>query len=241
MARTAVGYFRDWAAADAAYEALLECGFSPDDISVVGRGKESGGEPAAAPHDAHVTAGQGAVVGGLTGLLIGAAALLVPGIGPILGVGPVVAALTGLVTGGIVGALLDAGLGEEAARYYDTRLREGGVLLAVRADEARYGAAQAILLEHGGDVHGEGSTGRADVAQSAGASPGAPGLPDPRPRVGDDPGLVGTPVATPSGATDTVDRSAADLDPRRGTTPTDDVRQPREPAAPRRSHGPPII
>src|SRR5712692_1929617 len=123
MARTAVGYFRDRAAADAAYDALLECGFAPDDISVVGHGE---------------------------------------------GVG--------------------AGLGEEAARYYDTRLREGGVLLAVRADDARYGAAQAILLEHGGDVHGEGSSGPADVPQSAGASRGAPGFPDPRPRVGDDAG-----------------------------------------------------
>jgi hypothetical protein len=240
MARTAVGYFRDRAAADAAYDALLQRGFARDDLSAVGRGSEGGGL-ADAPHDAHVTAGQGAAVGGLTGLLIGAAALMVPGLGPIIGVGPVIAALTGLVTGGIVGALIDAGLGEEAARYYDTRLREGGVLLAVRADDDRYGAAQAILQEHGADVHGEGSTGRGDVAQSAGASPGAPGFPDPRPRVGDDPGLIGTPVATPSGATATLDRPGADLDPRRGTTPTDDAPRPREPAAPRRSHGPPII
>src|SRR5712692_7215369 len=49
MARTAVGYFRDRAAADAAYDALLECGFAPNDISVVGHGAGVGAGLADAP------------------------------------------------------------------------------------------------------------------------------------------------------------------------------------------------
>ncbi|HEY7065000.1 MAG TPA: general stress protein, partial [Chloroflexota bacterium] len=85
MTRTAVGYFRDRSAADAAYDDLVKNGFSRDEISIMGRGRE-GGQGLADDHD-HPGVGEGAAAGGITGLLIGAAAMLIPGIGPVVAVG----------------------------------------------------------------------------------------------------------------------------------------------------------
>ena len=163
MARTAVGYFRDRAAADAVLDALVSRSFSREDISVLGRGRQ-GHEGYYDEHD-HITAAEGAATGGIVGLLLGAAAMLIPGIGPIVAVGPISAALAGAVTGGvtgavvggITGALVDAGVDEDTARYYDERFRAGGILVTVRTDDARYDDARAILAQQGADVHGQGT------------------------------------------------------------------------------------
>jgi hypothetical protein len=161
MARTAVGYFRDRHAADAAFDDLMSRHFSRDDVSIMGRGREG----ATGLADDHVGAGEGAAVGGITGLLIGAAAMLIPGIGPIVAVGPLAAGLAGAVTGGVtgavvggvVGALEDAGLPREEAQYYDERFRSGGILMTVRADsDAEYRDARMTMERHGADVRGTG-------------------------------------------------------------------------------------
>jgi uncharacterized protein (TIGR02271 family) len=156
LERTAVGYFRDRASADRAYEDLVGHGFDRDDISILGRGREGGKGLA---DDDHVSAGEGAAVGGIAGLLIGAAAMLIPGIGPIVAIGPITAALTGAITGGvtgavvggIAGALIDAGVPEEDARYYDERFRQGGYLVTVHAD-GRERDARDVMARLGADM-----------------------------------------------------------------------------------------
>jgi uncharacterized protein (TIGR02271 family) len=160
MARTAVGYFRDRAAADRAYDMLVQRGFDRDDISVVGRGAEGTTDRADAGHD--VSAGEGAATGGIAGLLLGAAAMLIPGIGPIVAVGPLAAALAGALTGGVTGAvvggitagLVHGGVPEDEARYYDERFQQGGYLVTVRTDDGRYDDARRILEASGADMHG---------------------------------------------------------------------------------------
>jgi len=92
VARTTVGYFHNRGSADAAYDDLVKNGFSRDAISIMGRGRE-GGQGLA--DDDHVGAGEGAALGGIAGLLLGAAAMLIPGIGPIVAVGPLAAGLAG--------------------------------------------------------------------------------------------------------------------------------------------------
>jgi uncharacterized protein (TIGR02271 family) len=164
MARTAVAHFRNRRDADAAFENLVDRGFSRDDISIMGRGVE--GKPGLADDGErdHVSAGEGAAAGGIVGLLLGAAAMLIPGIGPIVAVGPITAALAGAVTGGvtgtvvggIAGALIHSGVPEHEARYYEDRVREGGVLVSVRTDDAQYDDAVTILERHGGDVRAAG-------------------------------------------------------------------------------------
>jgi len=174
MARTVVGYFHDRPAADTAFNELVREGYSRDDISIVGRGKEGGaGLADHGDHGDHVTAGEGAAVGGITGLLLGVAAMLIPGIGPIVAVGPLSAALAGALTGGvtgaavggITGALTGAGVDEEDASYYNDRVQQGGVLMTVHTDDARYDHARAVLQRNGGDIRG--------ASRNAGTAPTA--------------------------------------------------------------------
>jgi len=203
---TAVGYFNNRTSATAAYEELLQRGVARDDISVVSRGEESGSGKAPGDHD--VKPGEGAAIGGIAGLLLGAAAMLIPGIGPIVAIGPLAATLTGALTGGVTGAavggvtaaLVHSGVDEESARYYDERFQQGGVLLTVHSDKLAHDEARVILQRHGADVRADGS-GETRGPQTVGASPGGQGVAEPRPHVGDDPGLIDTPASTRSGMT----------------------------------------
>jgi uncharacterized protein (TIGR02271 family) len=179
MDRTGVGYFRDRSAADRAYDLLLQRGFTKNDISIVGRGTD-GKTEVAADEGHHVTAGEGVATGGIFGLLLGAAAMLIPGIGPIVAVGPLAAGLagavtggvTGAVTGGIVGALEHAGVPEDEARHYEERFKEGGYLVTVHTDERRYGDARAVLEQSGAETRGENvqAVGRETMATTAPAT-----------------------------------------------------------------------
>ncbi|HLH24448.1 MAG TPA: hypothetical protein VK066_18150 [Chloroflexota bacterium] len=172
MDRTAVGYFRDRGAADRAYDALRAAGYDKDDISIMGRGMEGRAGLADTDRD-NVSAGQGAVTGGIFGLLLGAAAMLIPGIGPVVAVGPLAAGLAGVVTGGvtgavvggITGALVKAGVPEEEARWANERFAAGGYLVTVRTDEHGYGKARGVLEAAGGETSGENvqAVGRATV------------------------------------------------------------------------------
>jgi hypothetical protein len=161
MDRTAVGYFHDRGMADRAYDALRAAGYDKDDISIMGRGVE--GRSGLADDRGDVSAGEGAAAGGIFGLLLGAAAMLIPGIGPIVAVGPLAAGLAGAVTGGVTGAgvggipggRVHPGVPEEEARGANERFTSGGYLVTVRTDEGSYGKARTILSTAGGETSGE--------------------------------------------------------------------------------------
>jgi uncharacterized protein (TIGR02271 family) len=176
VAHTAIGHFREREAADAAFAELLGRGFSRDEIGIIDRGDD--GRTAPATEREHATASGGAALGGITGLLVGVAAMLVPGIGPLVAVGPIAAGLAGAVTGGVTGAvvgglggaLAHAGVPEEHARYYEERLREGGVLVTVHTtDETAYRQALQVLSRHGADVQATAGTVSATAATAAAA------------------------------------------------------------------------
>src|SRR5947207_11774476 len=98
-------------------------------------------------------AGVGAVVGGLGGLLLGLGALAIPGIGPIIAAGPLVAALggaaAGAAVGGLIGALTKMGVPEEEAHIYAEGVRRGGTLVTVTADDANTDTIVSVLNGHG--------------------------------------------------------------------------------------------
>src|SRR4051794_14906500 len=144
----------------------MKNGFSRDAISIMGRGRE-GGTGLADDDHAGAGVGEGAAVGGITGLLLGAAAMLIPGIGPIVAVGPLAAGLAGAVTGGVTGAVVggivggleEAGVPHEDAQYYDERFQKGGYLLTVRADDMEYDKTRMIMERHDGDVRAGNASG----------------------------------------------------------------------------------
>ena len=95
----------------------------------------------------------GGVVGGAAGLAASLMGLAIPGIGPIIAAGPIVATLSGAgvgaVAGGLIGGLTDMGVSKSDAEYYAESVRRGGALVTVRADDTRADRAAEIMREHG--------------------------------------------------------------------------------------------
>jgi len=88
-----------------------------------------------APEGATTGAVTGGVAGGVAGFLAGIGALAIPGVGPLIAAGPIMAALSGVAagatTGGLIGGLIGLGIPELEAKVYDEKLRKGNYLLAV--------------------------------------------------------------------------------------------------------------
>ena len=108
-----------------------------------------------APEGASAGAGTGAIIGGTLGWLAGIGALAIPGIGPLIAAGPIVAALAGAgaagALGGVTGALIGYGVPEYEAKRYEGRVRKGGILLSVHADNHEWAKrAKEIMAEAGG-------------------------------------------------------------------------------------------
>jgi hypothetical protein len=125
----------------------------------------------------------GTVVGGAAGLLAGLGLIAIPGVGPVVAAGWLVATLTGAgigaAAGGLAGGLTGAGVSEKDAHAYGEGVRRGGTLVTVRADEARGPTVMDILEQHGSvDLDQKASAWRAEgwmppVATDATATPGA--------------------------------------------------------------------
>lgn len=147
MTKTIVALYDDIVVARQVVEDLVNADFERSSISLItndanNRFSHYLDEDFAPREDAVVAsegAGFGAVVGGLTGILVGLAALTIPGIGLAIAAGPIVAGLTGVVagavTGGIVGALVKSGVPEDEAPYYAEGIRRGGTLISIEASD----------------------------------------------------------------------------------------------------------
>src|SRR6202042_3448484 len=169
--KTAVfGIFTTVASADNATDSLVKSGFSASDISALlpenlGT-KQIGTEKATkAPEGATAGAGTGAVLGGALGLLAGIGALAIPGVGPLIAAGPIMAGLAGLgvggAVGGLVGALMGMGIPEYEAKRYEGHVKGGGTLLSVHCDTVdEISRAKNILM----------GTAAADIASTSEAS-----------------------------------------------------------------------
>src|SRR6202795_1697204 len=142
--KTAVfGIYSIMASADTATDELVRAGFAASDVSALlpeNLGPRSIGTEKAtkAPEGATAGAGSGAVVGGVLGVLAGIGALAIPGLGPFIAAGPIMAGLAGLGVGGAVGgftgALIGMGIPEYEAKRYEGHLKKGGILLSVHCD-----------------------------------------------------------------------------------------------------------
>jgi hypothetical protein len=129
--------------AEHAVNVLIDEAFSAQDVSVLMPDQSSTREFAhrkdtKAPEGATAGATAGGVVGGTLGVLAGLGALAIPGLGPLLAAGPIVAGLAGLgaggAVGGLIGALVGMGVPEYEARRYEGRVKDGGVLLSVHCE-----------------------------------------------------------------------------------------------------------
>src|SRR5205823_3885414 len=163
------GIYPTYGALDGAVESLRASGFRNTDISVlfpenVGT-KDFGHEKnTKAPEGAATGGTTGAILGGALGWLAGIGALAIPGIGPFIAAGPIVAALAGVgagsVVGGITGALIGIGIPEYEAKRYEGRVTKGGILLSVHSDSSDWTKRAKEVLERTGaqDISSAGET-----------------------------------------------------------------------------------
>ena len=160
-----------------AVDQLRAQGFRNTDISVLlpeNVGTKDIGHVGAskAPEGATTGAASGAVIGGALGWLVGLGALAIPGVGPFLAAGPLVAALAGIgaggAVGGMVGALIGFGIPEYEAKRYEGRVRKGGILISVHCDNSDWADKAEKILKNAGaeDVSHTGEA-RADYAKTA--------------------------------------------------------------------------
>lgn len=124
---------------------LRTSGFSADDISVLCPNNDSTRDFAVdnstkSPEGTAIGASTGAVVGGTLGWLAGIGMLAIPGLGPFIAAGPIMAALSGAAAGGtlggVSGALIGMGIPEYEAQRYEGKIKSGQILLSVHCDNS---------------------------------------------------------------------------------------------------------
>ena len=150
---------RDEAQACRIVENLQNAGFSNNDISVLLPDKTGTRDFAhekgtKAPEGAVTGAGTGAVLGGVLGWLVGIGSLAIPGLGPFIAAGPIMAALSGAAiggtAGGVVGALVGMGIPEYEAKRYEARIREGRILISVHTKDSDQSKRVKDIFERAG-------------------------------------------------------------------------------------------
>lgn len=154
MTRKLVGVYQDEQQAVDAVEELKRNGYSADDISIFTRDRKSLSDMSEetgtmAPEGVAAGAATGGIAGGALGLLAGLGALAVPGIGPVLAAGPIAAAISGAAAGagalGLVGGLVGLGFPESEAEEYEAEVKNGRILVIVKANEGEEALISAIL------------------------------------------------------------------------------------------------
>ena len=140
-------------------DSLTQSGFSTNDISVLFPDKETTHEfshekNTKAPEGAVTGAATGGVLGGSLGLLAGIGALAIPGVGPLIAAGPLLAAVSGAAAGatvgGIAGGLIGLGMPEIEAKRYENRIAEGNILISVIAETRDEVSRAKDVLENAG-------------------------------------------------------------------------------------------
>jgi len=173
---SAFGIYSHPAAVSDAGEALRSAGFRKTDISVLSPDNLGSKDLA---YERHTKAPEGAVAGGSSGAVIGAAlgwlagagSLAIPTLDPFAVVGPIIGMLSGMglgsTLGGLIGALVGSAVPEYEAKRYAGRVRKGGILLSVHCDNPEWAkTAQAVLRRTGGTNISTAGEARADFART---------------------------------------------------------------------------
>jgi len=173
--KVVIGMLDDEMQAESLVQRLTNEGFAAADISVIFPDKHGTKDFAhehntKAPEGTVVGVASGGVLGGALGLLAGIGVLAIPGAGPFIAAGPLMAALSGAAAGaavgGVAGALVGMGMPEIEAKNYEGKLRGGNVLLAAHVAEAEQEKRAKEIFKREG-AHDVTSTGEARVPRAA--------------------------------------------------------------------------
>ncbi len=137
---------------------LQSAGFSNNDISVLFPDKKGTKDFAhehntKAPEGAITGAGAGGITGGTLGLLVGIGSLAIPGFGPFIAAGPLLAALSGAaagaMVGGVAGALVGMGIPEIEAKRYEGKIKGGNILISVHVENSEEAKRVEAIFKDG--------------------------------------------------------------------------------------------
>src|ERR1700685_1803679 len=156
MTKTVSALYDTYDAAHSAVSALEAYGVPNSDISLVANNVDNWHRESNAAEGAGTGAGVGAAIGGVGGLLTGLGLLAIPGVGPVVAAGWLVATAVGAATGaalggvagGIIGSLTSAGVPENDAHFYAEGLRRGGALVTARVDDGQADSARLLLQQY---------------------------------------------------------------------------------------------
>src|ERR1700726_2645945 len=161
MAKAVFGIARSEAQAAAIADQLRAAGFSENDISVLFPDKKGTKDFAheqhtKAPEGAATGATGGAILGGALGWMVGIGSLAIPGLGPFIAAGPIMAALAGAgvgaAAGGLTGALVGMGIPEYEAKRYEGKVKDGNILMSVHTkDGTQRDRAKQIFIDGGAE------------------------------------------------------------------------------------------
>lgn len=146
MAKAVFGIAKSESQAIAIADQLRAAGFTENDISVLfpdtkGTKDFAHEQHTKAPEGAAAGVGGGALLGGALGWIVGIGALAIPGLGPFIAAGPIMAALAGAAggaaVGGVTGALIGMGIPEYEAKRYEGKVKDGNILMSVHTDGSK--------------------------------------------------------------------------------------------------------
>ena len=170
------GIYRDETHVARAVDEMLRAEFRKEDISVllpdnVGTKDFAHEKHTKLPEGTATGATAGGAIGGVLGLLVGAGSLAIPGLGPFIAAGPIMAGLAGLgvggTVGGLIGALAGMGIPEYEAKRYEGRIREGGILVSIHCDNSDWvRRAKDVMKATGADDISSSGEEDADYAKS---------------------------------------------------------------------------
>src|SRR6478735_2044516 len=175
MKKAVIGIVETQIKAERIVDQLQQRGVASGDVSVLFPDKRGSKDFAhehhtKAPEGAIAGVGAGGVVGGTLGLLAGIGALAIPGVGPLIAAGPLMAALSGAAAGatvgGIAGGLIGLGIPEYEAKTYEGKIRDGNILIAVHTDNGDAEKRAKQILESNG-AHDIAVTGDSSVPKKS--------------------------------------------------------------------------
>jgi uncharacterized protein YcfJ len=176
--KTVIGIVETQIQAESIVTSLQNAGFSSHSISALFPDRRGSADFAhehntKAPEGAVAGVASGGVIGGTLGLLAGVGALAIPGLGPFIAAGPLMAALSGAAAGaavgGVTGALIGLGIPEFEAKKYEGKIRGGNILIAVHIDDSAEGDRAKEIMRRAG-AHDITSTSESSVPRDVRAS-----------------------------------------------------------------------
>jgi len=153
------GIYATRSAVENVVSALKDAGFANADVSILfpeslGTGELATEKSSKAPEGAAAGAGSGFLLGGALGWFVGVGALAIPGVGPLIAAGPILAALAGAgigsAVGGVAGAVVGMGIPEYEAKKYEARVSGGNILMSVHCESAQQRERAKMVLQETG-------------------------------------------------------------------------------------------